>query len=390
MTSASLHAVHVGKFYPPHRGGMETHLQDLCDALQPQIDLTVLVSSEDRQTHAEMVRDVAVTRVGRIGEAAATSVSPELVAHLKNTRADIVHLHHPNPMGFLAYLLSGHRGSLVVTYHSDIVRQKVLNLPFQLILHRVLRRASAIIASSPNYIESSAVLRKYRSKCRVIPFGLPTPAFETPAPSSITLARAQFGPRYVLAVGRLVYYKGFSQLIQAMRYVNGAKAVIVGTGPLRSALESEAEALGVAGKIVFCGEIENLMPLYCGAEMFVLPSVARSEAYGIVQMEALACGTPVINTRLDSGVPFVSIDGVTGLTVNPSDSAALGRAIQYILDHPAEQERFRRESRLRAEALFRANTMADATLSLYREIHQSSLRAARLRPSSLEGVHQLS
>jgi rhamnosyl/mannosyltransferase len=357
---------------------METHLEQLCRALAVTTDLSVLVSSEDRHTTAGAVDGVQVTRVGRLAEIAATSVSSELVRHLRETPADIVHLHHPNPMGFLAYLLSGHTGKLVVTYHSDIIRQKVLNIPFQAILRRVLDRASAILVASPNYIDSSPVLRAYRGKCRVIPFGIPLDDYRIPHPALIKEARERYGPRFVLTVGRLVYYKGFSYLIDAMRQVSGAKAVLVGTGPLRTELEREARDRGVLDKIVFAGEVEDLVPLYHAAELFVLPSVARSEAFGIVQMEALACGLPVVNTSIDSGVPFVSLDGVTGLTVNPRDAESLARAIQYVLDRPGEQSRFRLQAYLRARSHFDVRDMTAKTLAVYRQIAGQNLAAVAM------------
>src|SRR5690242_11962994 len=195
-----------------------------------------------------------------------------------------------------------------------------------------VRHAACCIATPPDYIDTSPILSAVRKRCRVIPYGIRLDRFVVHR-NAIAAIRAKYGPRIVLAVGRLVYYKGFEYLIRAMRQIDGT-LILIGDGPLRQGLERAAREMGIGERVVFAGEIHNsrLAPYYHAADVFVLPSIARTEAFGIVQLEAMACGKPIVNTRLDSGVPFVSIDGLSGITVPPRDHVALGRAITVLLD----------------------------------------------------------
>lgn len=359
-----LRVLHVGKFYPPHHGGMETHVQTLCEELRRDVDVQVLVASDDRRTVRETINGVPVTRIGTKAMVASASVNPGMARAIREARADVVHFHHPNPTGVLSYLASGWRGPLVVTYHSDIVRQRVLGAVFSPILHRFLRGAHAILATSPDYAASSPVLRKHRERVRIIPFGIRAEQFETADPAAVEEIRAQYGPRIVLGVGRLVYYKGFDYLLRAMERVD-ARLVILGDGPLRADLEARAAELGIGDRVAFPGQVPELAPWYHAAEVFVLPAIARSEAFGLVQLEAMAAGTPVVNTRLDSGVPFVSRDGESGLTVPPEDTDALAAALDRLLGDDALRARLGEGGRARVRGELSLERMVRDTLDVY-------------------------
>lgn len=363
-----LRVLHVGKYYPPYMGGIETHLQTLCEAIRDDVDLDVVVANVGRETVEDVVDGVRVTRVGTAFNLSAAPICPGLVGRIRRSDADIVHLHHPNPISVVAYLASGHKGRLVVTYHSDIVRQKVLGSAFEPLLDRALRRAAAIIATSPNYLATSPVLQRHKDRCRVIPYGIDVEEFERTDESAVARIRQQHGPRLVITVGRLIYYKGFEVLVRAMAKVDG-KLLVVGDGPLRPSLEALAREKGVADRVVFLGEIQNqdVIPYYHAVDIFALASVARSEAFGIVQIEAMACGRPVVNTGLDSGVPFVSLDGVSGITVPPRDEDALAAAISRLLDDDGLRARYGEAGRRRAHDEFSVGVMARRTLDLYRE-----------------------
>jgi glycosyltransferase involved in cell wall biosynthesis len=362
-----LRVLHVGKFYPPHPGGMETHLQSLCGELKRVLDVEVVVANSGRKTAREVVGGIEVTRLGTSFNVAAAPVCPRLTRTIRHSKADLVHLHWPHPTAVLAYLASGRRGPLVLTYHSDIVRQKIMGRAFWPALRRVLSQADAVIATSPGYLNSSPVLQKFREHCRVIPLGIPLERFDEPDTAEVARIRQSYGQRIVLGVGRLVYYKGFEYLIRAMRDVSG-QLIIVGSGPLRGELESEARRCGVGGRVHILSGVRDVAPYYHAADVFALPSVARSEAFGIVQLEAMACGLPVVNTLLDSGVNFVSQAGRTGLTVPPADAAALGLAINALLGDPELRAEYGRAGRLRVEREFSHGVMADRTLRLYEEV----------------------
>ena len=230
-----LRVLHVGKFYHPYKGGMETHLRTLCSHLARDIDLRVVVANTDRVRSDEVIDGVAVTRLGTTLNLGAAPYTPGLARFIRAAEADIIHLHWPHPTAVLSYLRSMHRGRLVVTYHSDIVRQRVLGFAFRPFLHATLAHAAAVICTSPDYVTSSPVLRRHRTRCHVLPFSIAVDTLQAAPAEAVAAIRAQYGPRLVLGIGRLVGYKGFEYLVRAMRDVEGT-LIIIGDGPLREAL----------------------------------------------------------------------------------------------------------------------------------------------------------
>src|SRR5271170_2428690 len=379
----------IGKFYPPHMGGIETHLQTLCRGVGRHAEVKVVVASDGHRLSRCNVDGIALARMGTLFNLASAPVCAGMVREIRRSAAEIVHLHMPNPTGAMAYLASRHPGRLLVTWHSDILRQRMLKRVFTPVERTILQMARAVVVTSDNYLRTSAPLSASRSKCRVIPYGIALENFDTAQDQRVEELRALYGPRIVLAIGRMVYYKGFEHLVRAMQRVRG-KLVLIGDGPLRPALQREAVALGVANRIDFVGELQNesTPPYYQAADLFVLPSIARTEAFGIVQVEAMAAGKPVINTRLDSGVPAVSLHGLTGITVPPGNPHALGDAINKLLDDSHLREMYGQSAKRLAQQKFSAGTMARAILDLYDEIirqtdaapavsHAASARPAR-------------
>lgn len=369
QSESRVRVLHIGKFYPPVRGGMETHLQDLCRATSPFVDLDVVVGHTRQRTEHDRDGDIRVHRIGTLATVASASICPAMVSAIRKTPTDVVHLHSPNPTAVLSYLASGHSGRLVVTHHSDIIRQRVLKFAYEPWLRRLMSRADAIISFSPNYIESSVVLSHHRDKCYVIPHGIDACRFQNPDTQALDEIKARYGHRIVLGVGRLVYYKGFEYLIRAVAGTN-ATLLIIGTGPLQAQLRDVARAVGAEDRVCFLGDVPDVTPYYHAARVFALPSTARSEAFGIVQLEAMACGTPVINTQLESGVPFVSLDTVTGMTVPPADVASLRHSIQRLLRDDALHSQFSEAARERVRHYFSLEEMARRTLQLYEDVLQ--------------------
>lgn len=359
--------LHVGKFYPPHMGGMESHIQVLCEQLKEFVNVEVIVANDKRETVEEIVSGVKVSRLSTAFNFAAAQICPSMVRRIREVDADIVHIHLPNPTAILAFMASGHRGRLILTYHSDVIRQKLLGRAFWPFLRYALGKADAVIATSPNYVETSPALANFKQKCRIIPFGIDVDQFRHVASNEVAEIRECYGDRIVLGVGRLVYYKGFEFLIRAMRDVD-AHLVIVGDGPLREELQAEVMKHGLGDKVTIATDVKRVQSYYHAANVFVLPSIARSEAFGIVQLEAMACGVPVINTKLDSGVTFVSRHEESGLTVAPADSNALSRAINSLLDDPALSAKFGEAGRKRVEDEFCTEKMTRSTLDLYAQV----------------------
>ena len=350
-------------------GGMETHLETLCAGLKEICDLRVVVAGDEPETRRETLAGVDVERLGTKLTLASSPITPGLARRIRGGGADLVHVHLPHPTAILSYLASRRSGALVATYHSDIVRQRLLGRLFAPFQDAFLRRCGAILATSPDYLASSPVLATHRDRCRVVPYGIPLAQFTSADPEDVARIRERHGPRILLAVGRLIYYKGFDVLIDAMRDIDAA-LLLIGDGPLRKELEERASTNGVGQRVRFLGEIQNrdVTPFFHACDVFVLPSVARSEAFGIVQIEALAAGRPVVNTALDSGVPFVSRHGETGLTVPPRDSAALAGAANRLLSDPGLRASLGEAGRRRAHDDFSAERMIERTLEIYREV----------------------
>jgi glycosyltransferase involved in cell wall biosynthesis len=365
-------------YYPPHLGGIEHHLSMLGSGLaqRPGVDVAAIVANEGAATVRETVGGVDVLRLGRFFAYASTPVAFGMRAAIAGAASgsaatDVFHLMFPYPWGETAWLTAGAPGSSVLTYHSDIVRQRLLGAAYRPLLNRVLDHVDRIIVGSPPMIANSEALAPYADKCRVVPFGIETERFE---PTPVTLARAgelraAHSRPIVLFVGRLIYYKGADVLVRAMRDVD-ADLVMIGRGPLEGELRALASSLGIEGRVTFVPPVDDaeLAAWYRAAHVFCLPSVARSEAYGLVQLEAHASGTPVVSTDLPTGVPWVNRDGETGRVVPVGDSAALAAALSEVLSDDAGRARMGAFARERALADFTIQRMVERTLAVYDEV----------------------
>ena len=326
MAPAPQRVTMVNKYYPPHVGGVEFHVRDIAEGLVEHagMDVRAIVCNSANARCEETVGGVDVVRLPRAFERASTPVSWGFARELasearRDLGPDLFHFHFPYPWGELSWLRARPDKPMVVAYHSDIVRQKPALAAYRPFLERFLDSADLIMASSPNLIEHSEFLAPRAEKCRHVDYGLRVDRFagdpETDERAG-QLRALHGGRKLVLFVGRLVYYKGVDRLVRAMKHVD-ADLVIVGTGPLESELREIAVAYGVAHRITFLPQQDelSLAAWYRAADVLALPSVARSEAFGLVQIEAHAAGTPAVSTDLTTSVPYANLDGVTGLVV---------------------------------------------------------------------------
>ena len=361
--------LHLGKFYPPSRGGIESLMeQSLLGLHNRGMSVSGLVFNQGSpQTIIEHRGGIRIIRLGSAFELAGSPVSWSMLHHLQGSAADIVRLHWPNPSALLSFLASGSRAKLVFAHHSDIIRQKFLGLVFAPFLIAGLRRASSILVTSRAMIDASPYLRPFRHKCVCIPYGIDVPSPSLAQVVESEEIRRRFPGPIILGVGRLVYYKGFKYLIQAMREID-ATLLIVGDGPLRSELSNLANETGILGKVHLLGKLDDVRPYYLAADVFALPSVARSEGFGIVQLEAMADSIPVVNTRLSSTVPYVSLNEKTGLTVSPSDVNSIAFALRKLLRNPKLNKQFGHAGMLRYHQEFHTDVMIQRLLEHYRNI----------------------
>ncbi len=355
-----MRVLHVGKFYPPVRGGIETVLAALCEGTARRWRVRAVVAQPGRRTTRERRNGVEVVRVGTLARALSVSLGPALARELWRERVDCVVLHEPNPPAGTLLALHTPAPRLIVWHHSDIVRPAWANATYGRVQRVLYRRADCVIVSAPPMAESAGVAAARRVE--IVPYGVAlAPLLSASASADAALQPLARVPRpRVLFVGRLVYYKGLTVLLQAMVAV-GAGLVIAGDGPLAGALRTRAGALGLADQVVFLGGLsdEAIRQLYRACDVFVLPSTERTEAFGLVQVEAMACGLPVVSTDLPTGVPWVNAHGVTGLVVPPGDAGALADALRRLLADPALRAELGQAGRRRAVQHFEESRMVE-------------------------------
>ncbi|MCL5291376.1 MAG: glycosyltransferase [Actinobacteria bacterium] len=366
----------INKLYYPHVGGVENHVRSLSVGLKDRADVRVLCANDGPRIAHDVVDGIEVTRLPNLYAGLSAPVAPAFLRRLPDGACDIQHLHFPSGFPEIALANAGRKvaKAIVVTYHSDIVRQKRLGRLFQPFAEKLLARADRIIVGSPNLIYNSRLLgqvKAVKDKCVVIPFGVDPKAFEVTdqVARKVEGIKATYGDRLVFFLGRLIYYKGVDHLIRAMTEVKGM-LLVGGTGPLEGKLKALAQEIGVADKVVFLGSIteDERSAYYRACDVFVLPSVEPSEAYGLAQVEAHMCGKPVVSTRLPTGVPFVNRDGVTGFVVPPADDKALARALNNLLDDEGLRLEMGERARERALAEFTIDRMVDRTIEVYSDV----------------------
>jgi glycosyltransferase involved in cell wall biosynthesis len=365
---AAMKILHIYKDYYPVLGGIENHLRTLAEGQAARgHEVTVLVANPGSRTITQNVNGVCVVKAGRLATIASTPISLVMFFQVARRRADITHLHFPYPFGDVAQAVFGRARRTVITYHSDIVRQKTLLRFYSPLLRNALERAQRIIATSPRYAQTSPFLAPHLSKVSVIPYGIDITRFSSADPAQVAQIRAQYGSPLILFVGQLRYYKGVENLIRAMVQLPG-RALLIGseTTTHRTELDSLARELGVAERVIFLGEHDADLPAYYHAsDVFVLPSIERSEAFGIVQIEAMAAGRPLISTELGTGTSWVNVHRETGLVVPPRDPAVLAEAINTLLANEDQRLTMGEAARARAQAEFTVERMIDRVCAEY-------------------------
>ena len=370
-----MRVLYLYKDYYPVLGGIENHIRMLAEGLRPLgVDVRVLVTNTGAKTVDETIDGVPVTKTGRQANISSAPISLGFFPALRRLEAgiDVAHAHFPYPPGEVAQLLLGRSRRFVLTYHSDIVKQRVLGALYRPLLWQLLRRVDLITVSNPIYIQTSPFLRPVASKCRVIHHGQDLARFK-PVPASMARAatwRARYSDRpLILFVGRLRHYKGIDVLLRAMTTVDQAHLLVVGIGPMDDAWRALAQELGVQGKVTFLGEApdEDLIALYQAADLFVLPSTNRAETWGAVQIEAMASGLPIICTELGTGTSYVNQHGVTGLVVPPNDAGTLAVAIQTLVANQELRHTLGQAGLRRASEQFSTAAMLQNMLAFYQE-----------------------
>jgi rhamnosyl/mannosyltransferase len=358
-------------YYPDSFGGVEQVIRQLVVGTgKLGVQAEVLTLTRDKKNLELEFEGHQVHRVPLDFEIASTGFSFSGFARFKALakNADIIHYHFPWPFMDLAHFFCRIKKPTVVTYHSDIVRQKQLLKIYQPLKFHFLNSVDRIIATSPNYLATSPILERYKEKTEVITYGLDQSIYPVPDEALLNHWRQRVGDKFFLFVGMLRYYKGLHVLLEAIAGTQ-IPVVIVGQGPVEQELKLQAKRLGLTN-IIFLGALPEtdkaaLLTL-CYALAF--PSHLRSEAFGISLLEGAMFGKPMISTEIGTGTTYINVDHETGLVVPPNDANAFKNAMLYLVDHPDMAAQMGRRAQQRYSDLFTAKKMSSSYLRLYREI----------------------
>lgn len=360
----------LGKFYPIY-GGVEKVMYDLMTGLSERgVDCDMLCAAAEPGPGRDLqINDHARLFACRtLKKLAATTLSPEMIIRLRAVCEEysIIHVHHPDPMATLALRLSGYSGKVVLHWHSDILKQKTLLKFYEPLQSWLIHRADLIVGTTPVYVRESPFLQKVQHKVTYLPIGVP--GFQVGKDRVSEFRSGYEGKKIILSIGRLVPYKGYHNLIESARYLPDDYVVLIGgSGPLKAELQALIDNLDLNGKVRLLGFVpDGMIPVLYGAcDLFCLSSVQKTEAFAIVQIEAMSCGKPVVATKIpESGVSWVNEDGVSGINVEINDPKALAEAVLEIMKDENYQH-FAKAARARFETYFHSSKMIDSCLRIY-------------------------
>lgn len=378
---AGADVLHLGKLHPDRPGGIEQVLRGLLDATRGRLTHHCLVAGPDSALERDERSGAVIESVRASGSFLLAPLTLGLPAALHRLRASgrfpLLVLHAPNPIAVVALALSfarrPKREKLAIWLHAEPEFskpwQRAVHAVYRLFERPVLRRADRFVVATPHHLAVLGSLRRYRERTVVVPYSVPDgwAAASALAPGAVDAVRARMGGPFALFVGRLAAYKGLATLVAAAARTEHRFAV-VGEGPLASEVAAQVRELGLASRVALVGHVDDPRPWYAACDLLVLPSTSNLEAFGVVQIEAMAFGRPVVSSALESGVTWVNRDGVTGLTVPPGDSAALAAAVSRLMSDPELRQRLGEGGRRRVEAEFSAAATASGLERLVAEL----------------------
>lgn len=367
-----MRVLHFFKTYLPDSvGGIEQVIFQLCESgAQHGIESQVLTLSADPTPPVVQLGQHEVHRAKLDIQFASTGFSYSVFKQFREmaAEADVVNYHFPWPFMDLVHFFSSMNKPSVVTYHSDIIRQKHLLKLYRPLMNRFLASADRIVAASPNYLHTSDVLQQFQDKTRVIPYGLNKAGYPQTDSERMAHWRKTLGDKFFLFVGVMRYYKGLHILLDALKGVD-YPVVIVGAGPLEAELHAQAAALGLRN-IHFLGRLgdEDKVALLQLSYAIVFPSHLRSEAFGISLLEGAMYGKPMISSEIGTGTSYINIHNETGLVVPPSHPQAFREAMRTLWENPTLAAEMGVKAEARYRQLFTADKMGRKWTELYEEL----------------------
>ncbi len=369
----------LGKFYPI-QGGVEKVMYDLLCGFSKfsDIECDMMCVAATPQPYKQVISNKASLYCAKLNKKLfATMLSFELIKKLRIqcNDYDIIHIHHPDPMAAIALKLSGYRGQVVLHWHSDILKQKILFKLYRPLQNWLINRANIVVGTTPKYLEESPHLKGFNKKKIAVPIGI-----EPVKPDNTRLIkiRAQYkNKKIVFSLGRLVEYKGYEYLIDAAKFLPDDYVILIGgTGPLRDSLNNRILEANLQNKVKLLGRVDDAdLPSYYGAcDLFALSSIWKTEAFAIVQIEAMSCGKPIVATHIpESGVDWVNKDNVSGINVTPKDSKAFANAIMQIVSDEETYLKLSKGAKSRFDNNFTLDRMLNNCESIYRNLVQNTL-----------------
>lgn len=357
-------------YYPDSFGGIEQVIYQLAEGCRHHGISTRVLTLSSTSEHERAVGTHFVRRSKETFNIASTGFSLSAISDFRElaSEADVIHYHFPWPFMDMVHFASHVKKPSIVSYHSDIVRQKLLLKLYTPIMHKFLSSMDCIVASSPNYAKSSEVLLRHSKKVSIIPYGLDESTYPTPSPEVLQAWRNRLEPKFLLFVGMLRYYKGLNHLLEALSGLD-LPLVVAGAGPLEIELKTQASRLGLRN-VHFLGAISDTdkTALLQLCHTFVFPSHLRSEAFGISLLEAAMYGKPLISCEIGTGTSFINLNGVTGITIPASSPQALQDAIRKLWFDEEFHQRCGKAARQHFEETFSAGKMTESYVNLYNSI----------------------
>ncbi len=378
MKQTTMRILHLSKFFYPYCGGIENFTLDLAKSLKKfPLQLQVLAHHHRyfSTTSQEFINQIHLIRAGTICNLVYAPLSPAFLysfSKLKKDAFNILHIHMPNSSAILAVMMLRPVTKILLHWHADVVASNIdkplaiLSKFYHPLENFLIRKADRIIVTSEEYLEHSQALSSFKKKCIVIPLGL-DPSRLKSNKEKVNKIKETYGPRIVFSLGRFSYYKGFTYLIKAMKYVN-AILILGGEGKKESKLKQLIRDEKLEHKVFLVGKIsqEDLGSYYEACDVFCLPSIEKTEAFGLVLLEAMRFKKPLVTTKIaGSGISWVNKHDVTGLTVKSQNPLALAKAINTIISNPYLAKRFGENAYKRFEENFHIDLIAQKIYSQY-------------------------
>lgn len=368
-----MRVLQLGKFYPI-KGGVEKVMYDLTVGLSENDIYTDMLCASNTNNRIEL----SLNSKSKINARKtlcilfSTYISIDLIVHLRKhcNNYDIIHVHHPDPMAALALFFSGYRGKVVLHWHSDIVSQKIMLMVYKPLQSWLLKRSNKIVGTTPVYLKNSSDLKNFLNKSVSIPIGIDKVEYSY---DQVLELRKTYNNKFIIfSLGRLVEYKGFDYLIESAKYLDDKYIILIGgDGPLKEKLNDKIKSNNLQEKVILLGRLndDEVKTYYGLCDVFCLSSIMKTEAFGIVQIEAMSCGKPVVATNIiGSGVSWVNSHLNSGINVEPMDSQGLANAFISLSTNTYSFNSYKANSLERYNKLFRKESMIDSCIKLYKSI----------------------